>query len=374
MRANRYPEPVEPTVCRPDEVWRLLPDALAGRTVLRPVAYPDDAAEMRPDLPVTEPGAAVIVTTSGSTGTPKGVVLSAAALLASAAATRTRLGGPMRWYSPLPHHYVAGLMVQVRAIEAGTEPVALASDLSDLPGADRDEPRALSIVPTHLHRALDDPDLTARLAGFDAVLLGGAPAGPGLLDRARKAGITVVTTYGMSETSGGCVYDGIPLDGVDVSIDPDTARISLGGPTLFSGYRLRPDLTAEALVDGRLLTSDRGRFDGTTLQVTGRIDDVVISGGVNVDLAEVQRRLAELDHHPGIVITVPDPEWGVRIVLVTESPDTDLGQWRERLAATGLDRPALPRQVVSMVRLPRTASGKIDRQALVVALTSTTAH
>ncbi|MBO1030765.1 AMP-binding protein [Tessaracoccus sp. SD287] len=360
-----------PTVCRPDEILRLLPDALAGRAVLLPVKDSRDAEPLRPDLPVIEPGAAVIVTTSGSTGTPKGVVLSAAALLASAGATRERLGAAMRWYSPLPQHYVAGLMVLVRSLEAGTEPVLLASDLSDLPPADLAEPRALSIVPTHLHRALDDPETTGRLAAFDAVLLGGAPARPDLLDRARAAGIRVVTTYGMSETSGGCVYDGVPLDGVDVLVDPNDGRISLAGPTLFSGYRLDPGLTAETLVGGRLLTHDRGVWQDGRLHVTGRIDDVVISGGVNVDLAEVQRHLALVDPHPGVVVGVPDQEWGTRIVLVTESGETDLALWRQRLAGAGLARPALPRQVVTVFRLPRTVSGKIDRQALVAAVTRT---
>ena len=357
------------TVCSPDDVWRLLPEALAGRAVLLPVVEAVDAVALRPELPVTEPGAAVIVTTSGSTGSPKGVVLSAAAMLASASATRTRLGGPMRWYSPLPQHYVAGLMVLVRALEAGTTPVAVASDLSDLPSAEVDEPRALSIVPTHLHRALDDPRTTARLAGFDAVLLGGAPASAELLERARAAGISVVTTYGMSETSGGCVYDGVALDGVGVTLDEQSGRIILAGPTLFSGYRLEPELTAETLVDGRLLTRDRGTWQDGRLRVLGRLDDVVISGGVNVDLAQVQRHLGLIDPHPGLVIGVPDVEWGTRIVLVTESAETDLAAWRERLAGCGLGRAALPRQVVTMFRLPRTASGKIDRQALVAAVT-----
>ena len=364
---------MKPTVCSPDDLWRLLPRALSGEATLLPVPHPGDAAVMRPDVPVTEPGAAVIVTTSGSTGTPKGVVLSRDALLASARATRTRLGGPMHWYSPLPRHYVAGLMVLVRAFDAGTDPVLLAPDLADLPSADRDGPRALSIVPTQLHRALDDAELTARMAAFDAVLLGGAPARPDLLARAAAAGIRVVTTYGMSETCGGCVYDGVPLEGVGVALDQDTGRISLAGPILFSGYRLAPDLTAETLVNGRLVTRDRGAWVEGRLQVLGRIDDVVISGGVNVDLAEVQRRLTAIDQHPGIVLGVPDAEWGARIVLVTESPDDDLGGWRDRLAATGLDRPALPRQVIAVVRLPRTSSGKIDRQALIEAANAGTA-
>ena len=372
------------TVCAPDQVAGLLPDALAGRRVLLPVPEPGDAAALRPDLPA-EPDAAVIVTTSGSTGQPKGVLLSAAAMLASAAATRGHLGGPMRWYSPLPHHYVAGLMVLTRAIEAGTSAVTVARDLGDLPPAGLVEPRALSIVPTQLYRALDDPDLVERLAGFDAVLVGGAATQPDLVDRARKAGVRVVLTYGMSETCGGCVYDGLPLPGVEVDLEPEVGRVRLAGPMLFSGYRLDPELTAATLVDGQLLTRDHGEWVQGRLQLHGRLDDVVISGGVNVDLALVRQACEQLQPGHTAVVAVPDAEWGQRIVLVTDSPAADgtapldtadgtadeLAGWRDRLAATGLGRAALPRHLVRLSQLPRTSSGKIDAQALTDQLSAT---
>ncbi|MGD7733355.1 AMP-binding protein [Propionibacteriaceae bacterium G57] len=373
-----------PLVCSATQLPRLLPRALAGEVVLLPTQHTHEAAAMHPQVPVTEPGAAVIVTTSGSTGNPKGVVLSAKAMLASARATRTHLGGaPMHWYTPLPLHYVAGLMVLVRAHEAGTTPVLLDPHLGDLPAPHPTEKRALSIVPTHLHRALDDPAQVKKLAGFEVVLLGGAPAPAELLDRARTAGIRVVTTYGMSETSGGCIYDGVPLPGVEVGLDEGdgtdgSGRIRITGPMLFEGYRLDPDATAKALVDGRLITHDRGAWTPAGhLRVLGRIDDVVISGGVNVDLAEVQRHLAVVaPAQAAVVVGVPDEEWGTRVVLVTENPDNpasgtpaqpteDLAHWRDALAASGLGRAALPRQVVRVNRLPRTPSGKIDRQACI---------
>lgn len=331
-----------------------------------PVQRIEDANAMRPGVAL-EADAAIVVLTSGSTGTPKGVMLPASSLLASARATRERLGAPMRWYSPLPLHYVAGLMTLARAFEAGTEPVSVSSDLHDLPPAGLVEPRAVSLVPTQLHRVLEDPDLTERLAGFDAVLLGGAPAGRHLLERARERGLTVVTTYGMSETCGGCVYDGIPLDGVDVDLEPITGRVRIGGPTLFSGYRLDPEQTAESLQQGHLLTRDRGQWHEGRLHILGRVDDVVISGGVNVDLAEVQRVTSEELDHPAAVVGVPDEEWGTRVVLALETgrdEALDPLPWRETLAAAGLGRPALPRQVIGMVRLPRTESGKIDRRAI----------
>lgn len=356
-------------VCHPDELPALLPDALAGAGAILPVLDPKDAAPFHPDEDVDAPGTAVVVTTSGSSGDPKGVLLSASAMLASAAATRERLGGPMAWYSPLPRQWVAGLMTLVRAHEARTRAVAVRTDLADLPPASRDEPRALSIVPTHLHRAFDHPDVLERLRGFATILLGGAPASPDLLARARAAGLPVVTTYGMSETCGGCVYDGVPLPGVDVQADPATGRLSIGGPVLFSGYRLRPALTDQALVGSRMLTQDRGRVTKGRVEVVGRVDDVVITGGVNVDLARMQRVLDDLGERAAVV-AVPDAEWGQRIVLVVEDAaeatgtPPDLPQWRDRLGAAGVERPALPRQLVVTPRLPVTDRGKIDRQAL----------
>lgn len=362
-------------VCTPAELPALLPSALAGGEALLPVLRPDDAVALRPGLP-TLPGTAVIVTTSGSTGQPKGVELSAEAMLASARATRSALGVPMRWYSALPLQYVAGLMTLVRGEESGLGSALVASDLSDLPPADLVEPRGLSIVPTQLHRAVEDEAVVQRLAGFDAVLLGGAPASTELVDRARTLGIRVVRTYGMSETSGGCVYEGRPLPGVDLATDPGSGRLRIHGPMLFSGYRLNPEATEEALQDGWLLTNDRGRLEtdeeGRRLEVLGRVDDVVISGGVNVDLARVQRVVDELGV-VAAVVGVPDAEWGTRIVLAVETGTdealvdrdvTALEPWRRRLAERGLQTPALPRQVVALIRLPRTDSGKIDRRAV----------
>jgi O-succinylbenzoic acid--CoA ligase len=319
---------------------------------------------LRPEVPLAEPDAALVVATSGSTGRPKGVVLSRAALAASASATHERLGGPGVWHCALPTSYVAGVMTLVRAHFAGTEPVFAASDLHDVaPGAGR---HYLSVVPTQLHRALADETLTRRLAGFAAILLGGAAADPGLLGRARASGLNVVTTYGASETCGGCVYDGVPLPGVEVTLD--AGRVAIAGEVLFSGYRLDAAATASALVEGRFVTADRGAWDAEgRLLVLGRLDDVVISGGVNVDLAAAQRVADALLGTPeagGIVLVgVPDADWGTRVVAVTASGLTT-DDVRTRLAS-GLGRAALPQEVRRVGSLPRTAAGKIDRQALV---------
>ena len=186
---------------------------------------------------------ALVVTTSGTTGTPKGALLTAAALTASAAATHQRLGGPGSWLLALPAYHIAGLQVLVRSVLAGSVPVELdvsgGFDISELPSAVRrlgSGRRYASLVAAQLAKALTDPAAAAALAELDAVLIGGGPAPRPVLDAAAAAGIAVVRTYGMSETAGGCVYDGVPLDGVRLRVLPD-GRIAIGGATLAKGYR-----------------------------------------------------------------------------------------------------------------------------------------
>ena len=385
------------------EVLDSLRRSLAGSGVTAPL--PADRAErertvamLHPEIPVEEAGAAAVVATSGSTGRPRGVVLPRAALIASAEATHRRLGGPGSWVLALPTHYVAGLMVLVRALVADRPVLELDGRLDALAGLEPadDGPHYLSLVPTQLSRALADPDRSAALGRFDAVLLGGAAADPSLLAAAAAAGITVVTTYGMSETCGGCVYDGVPLDGVDVTADDD-ARLSIGGPTVFAGYRLDPAATAEALTGQRLLTRDRGAVgpDGR-VTVLGRIDDVVISGGLNVDLAAVERAVRAwaggvAGGGEAAVVGVPHPDWGTEVVAVVaelqnqaaitgSAPDERpgisvkgryfLSDLRTALSAT-LPGYALPRRLVVRRTLPRTSGGKIDRRQLIADLTAT---
>ena len=382
------------------EVLDSLRRSLAGSGVTAPL--PSDHAEreqtlamLRPEVEVEEAEAAAIVATSGSTGRPRGVVLSRSALIASAEATHRRLGGPGTWVLALPAHYVAGLMVLVRSLVADRAVVEVDSRLDALSSIElaEDGPCYLSVVPTQLTRALDDPARAAALRRFDAVLLGGSAADPALLDRAAAAGIAVVTTYGMSETCGGCVYDGVPLDGVDVTVD-DSGRLGIGGPTVFAGYRLDPVATADALVGGRLLTRDRGALgpDGR-VTVLGRIDDVVVSGGLNVDLAAVEQAVRAWagDEAAGVeaaVVGVPHPEWGTEVVAVVEEhnralvPAPALGPGSAlsmegrfflsdlRTALAGaLPAYALPRRLVVRNALPRTSGGKIDRRQLIADLT-----
>jgi O-succinylbenzoic acid--CoA ligase len=330
---------------------------------LRPLrgSTPDVVAALRDWLAVEPEPAPVIVETSGSTGRPKRVLLSRRALTASATATHERLGGPGRWLLTLPVSYVAGLQGVVRSLLAGHEPAVLGDRAFAEAAAGC---RYVSLVPTQLHRLLADAADREALAGFDAVLLGGGPKDPGLRARAEAAGVRVVATYGSSETCGGCVYDGVPLPGVEIDVDQqEGGRIRIRGAVLFDGYDGDPGLTAETLVDGWFLTSDLGRVDDGRLRVLGRVDDVVISGGVNVPTPAVARRLRA---HPDVraveVIGVDDPEWGQRVVAVVVGR-LSLGQARDWVAVEH-PRSWAPRDVVAVDALPMLDTGKVDRLRL----------
>ena len=331
-----------------------------------------DAARrvLRPGEPL-EAGADLVVVTSGSTGGGRGVLLSAAALRASGAATLDRLGGPGSWLLALPVSSIAGLQVLCRGALAGRPVVRLAPGgtlgdaVAGMPDGDR---RYTALVPTQLRRYLDAEP--AALRAFDAVLVGGAAADPALLARARAEAVAVVTTYGMTETAGGCVYDGRPLAGVGVRVDEE--GIALGGPTLALGYRGDPDATAAAFADGWFRTRDAGTLsaDGR-LTVHGRLDDVVVSGGVNVAPAAVEAALRE---HPDVADAVvfgrPDDEWGQRVVAaVVAAPGASprlavLRRWvGERLGA-----PAAPRELHSIAAVPTLHTGKPDRRAVAASI------
>jgi len=335
--------------------------ALEGGNPVAPIPDPRQLSALAVEEPVTEADAAVVVTTSGSTGDPKAVVLTRAALRFAVAATHERLGGPGDWVCALPTRHVAGLMTVARAVIAGTEVRFARGDLGDLPTATGRV--YVSLVAAQLDRALGDAGSTAKLRDYAAVLLGGGAVPAGLRERATEAGVQVVATYGMSETCGGCVYDGVPLAGVRVELDD--GRISLGGPMAFSGYRLRPRLTARVL-DGDLVhTQDRGRWADGRLQVLGRIDDVVISGGENVDLAAAQRVADTEFGEPAVVLlAVPDERWGTRVVAVTTGRLT-LAEVRDRLEPL-LGRAATPKELRRVGELAYTSIGKIDRTALLL--------
>ena len=362
----------------PEEVRHFLPRlsrALSGGAPL--MAVPSEEPERSQLLTGLGRGAvpwdtALVVPTSGSTGTPRLAVLSRAALATSADLTHRALGGPGRWLLALPTSRIAGLQVLVRSLRAGLVPAVVdvrepftaerfAQAVASLDLEAAEQPHYTALVPTQLQRLLDDGDGTEALWQLDAVLVGGAAASPRLLDRARAAGVTVVRTYGMTETCGGCVYDGVPLDGVEVDVD-GTGRVRLRGPVLFDGYLG----DAEVVVDGGwFTTSDIGHIDGGVLHVDGRVDNVIVSGGVKVPAEAVESALLDLpDVQDVVVVGVPDAEWGERVVAVVTA-STDLDVQRVRDTARGrIPTEWLPREVVHVEGLPALASGKADRDAV----------
>ena len=327
-------------------------------------------AALRPDEALESPEIALVVPTSGSTGPPKGALLTAAALTASATATAARLGGPGQWLLAIPATHIGGVQVLVRSLLAGTRPVVLdkgpftaasfVAASARLSGARR----YVSLVPTQLQRLVGVPAAQEALRSYDAVLLGGAAAPAALLEAASAAGARIVATYGMSETAGGCVYDGRPLDGVVVSIDGGLVR--LAGPVLCSGYRLRADLTAQAFSAGAFRTSDLGELlpDGT-LRVLGRADDVIVTGGEKVPPTAVEEALLR---HPSVVEVAvagtPDPEWGERVVafVVLRAPLT-LAEARDHVADR-LPRSWAPQGLREVLQIPLLDNGKINRAGL----------
>lgn len=336
----------------------------------RLVAAADVSAPLAAGEDDADDPTAVVVSTSGSTGPVKGALLPVSAMAASAAATAARLGGPGRWLLALPAHHVAGLQVLARSVAAGVEPVVLdlsggftaaafAAATSELGGGRR----YTSLVPTQLVRLLQQP---AALLAYDAVLVGGAATSPALLARARALGVRVVTSYGMSETSGGCVYDGVPLDRVGVRLD-ETGRVHLRGPVVARGYRSRPDLTAQVFVGGELRTDDLGELVAGRLRVVGRADEVLVTGGLKVAPTAVEDLLTALPSvREAVVVGVPDEQWGQLVVAVVVAADPGAPPSLDELRGAVPDRAAAPRRLVLVDAIPLRGPGKPDRAAAAV--------
>lgn len=349
---------------------------LGGRISLLPVPAEDKAQSalltttLRADDPIDDT-VGVVLSTSGTTGAPKGAMLTAAALVASAEATHERLGGPGRWLLALPAYHVAGFQVLVRSVVAGRPPVAVAAAVEPAGLTSAIEEmgqgrRYASLVAAQLDKALRDERATRALAGLDAALIGGGPMPTVVAERARHAGISVVRTYGMSETAGGCVYDGVPLPGVAVRV-ADGGRIALGGPMIAAGYRnpVTPDPFAEP---GWFCTDDVGAVDDCgVLRILGRTDDAISTGGLTVFPGVVEAALAT---HPAVaecaVFGVADERLGQRVVaavVVVPGTEVTLPELRSHTAAT-LPSTAAPRQLHVIDALPRRGIGKIDRREL----------
>ncbi len=361
----------------PPEVVKQMLEAIRPHDLLAPLEHDDIA---------------MVLATSGSTSTPRGVLLTRGALISSAVAFGNRFGTDSRWVISMPTHRVAGAMILVRSWVHGSpfevdpsvggaqqfnaatfaETTHRAREASMLDG----RRLMVSLVPTQISRLIDSGDIGLNaLRAYDVVLSGAAATPQPLLNRLREEDIKAVVSYGMSETSGGCVFDGQPLEGVTVSIgtqdDIEPGRISIGGPVIASGYRLRPDLDAVMFIDGRVQTQDVGKLDASNkLHVLGRLDDVVIVGGVNVSLSAVESLMR---HQPEIqdvaVIDVPDDLWGSLPIayIVASSGDVDREALVNDIRATiaqRISRAATPRSFSFINQLPMLDSGKIDRLGL----------
>ena len=330
-------------------------------------------------LPETvESGLGLIVETSGSSGKPKRVTLSREAILASANAAQIRLGGPGQWLLALPINFVAGANVLIRSLVADTQPVlmntsvpftaeAFARSASLMTGSRR----YTSLVPTQLTRlatALDDPFspsgkndfLLAQLRKFDAILVGGQAPQDEVIEQLTELGIKIVTTYGMTETCGGCVYDGVPLDGVKV--DLVGSRIRISGKVLASEIS---DASGTQLIEKSLLTNDLGEFDKAgLLHVLGRIDRVIVSGGLKISLDRVEELARTV---PGVAelaaTAIADAEWGQRVGIVyLGSPE--VADAIALALANDLGPAGKPVRVVRTDGVPKLPSGKHDLQAI----------
>jgi o-succinylbenzoate---CoA ligase len=315
--------------------------------------------------PVLADETAVVIATSGSTGVPKGVQLSAGAMMASATASLRRIGaGPgERWLCCLPTFHISGIGVLVRSLLTGTDPVLVPSVSPDVLAASGCA--HVSLVPTQLRRLLD---ASASPGLVRTVLLGGAAAADSLLAEAGAAGWRVITTYGMSETCGGCVYAGVPLDDVQVRLGP-RGQIEIAGPVLFSGYLGQPELTTAALDGGWFRTTDLGEQgpDGR-LVVRGRADDVINTGGEKVVPGEVEAVLGTCEGVADVVVIgLPDPEWGEAVTAFVVPADPGRPPQLDRLRSAVrevLPARAAPRNLVFVPEFPLLPSGKPDRAAL----------
>ena len=310
-------------------------------------------ASMQVDEPA-EDGDALVVATSGTSGEPKGVVLTHAAIAASAMATSERLGvDPQRdrWLACLPLAHVGGLSVVTRALATGTPLVVHdgfdATAVSQ--AAASDGVTLVSLVATALQRV--------DASRFRVIVLGGAAPPEDVPPNA-------VTTYGMTETGSGVVYDGVPLDGVEVRVE-SSGEILIRGPMLLRAYR---DGTDPKDADGWFATGDLGEIDSLSgrLRVFGRAGDLIITGGENVWPEPVEAILAEL---PGVadvaVIGRADDEWGQRVVAVIVPADSTRPPTLDALRAAVKEHIgpwAAPRAIELVDSIPRTALGKVRRR------------
>lgn len=368
-----------------DALWDPIDNALSGgspialvpqASALSPRAMTESIrATLDPDQPV-DANTCVVVSTSGSTGHPRGVCLSASALTVFASHVNALAGEDPTWVLAIPPTSIGGLNVLIRARATGRRPIAVSS----VGGADRftdsafaeaveaasahGRPVAVSLVPVQLPRLLESAIGRQALASCSLVLVGGAALAPQAARDCANAGISITTTYGMTETSGGCVLDGSALPGVQVRLDEPDGRIFISGPMLANGYR---DGSNEVLADGWLRTQDRGRWENGRLHVLGRLDDVVMINGVNVDLVAIEDRASD---HPALesAIAVPAVDSGITRIHLIYTGEVIALEELQAWIAHALGSPAAPYAAHRVDAFELTSSGKIDRRGTAASL------
>lgn len=367
--------PVDPA--NPLAIMPALEEALTGQRTLLPVPANDPARAnllrntLKPGAPIGD-DIALVVSTSGSTGTPKGAMLTPANLISSADATHQALGGEGQWLLAMPAAYIAGIQVLVRSMVAGVEPAFVdlshgfnvaefAARAHEL--AQTGERTYTALTPMQLAKATSTLQGIDALRTFDAVLVGGAATNPRLLESAAELRINVVTTYGSSETSGGCVYNGRPIAGARVKIVD--GRIHLGGPMVARSYHL---LDSPDLADGWFRTSDAGSLEGGVLTVLGRTDNVISSGGLKLHPEVLEAELLRIDGVTATcVIGKDDDRLGQRICAAytgsASVPDV-LGALADAEDAGRIAHWQIPKELKVVAALPQLGPGKVDRAAV----------
>lgn len=371
--------PVDPA--NPLAIVPALEEALTGQRTLLPVPSNDPARAnllrdtLKPGAPIGD-DIALVVSTSGSTGRPKGAMLTPANLIASADATHQALGGEGQWLLAMPAAYIAGIQVLVRSMVAGVEPAFIdlshgfnvaefAARAHEL--AQTGERTYTALTPMQLAKATSTLQGIDALRTFDAVLVGGAATNPRLLESAAKLRINVVTTYGSSETSGGCVYNGRPIAGARVKIVD--GRIHLGGPMVARGYHSVDSLPlADDLKDGWFRTSDAGLLENGVLTVLGRTDNVISSGGLKLHPEVLEAELLRIDGVTATcVIGKDDDRLGQRICAAytgsASVPDI-LDALGDAEDAGRIAHWQIPKELKVVAALPQLGPGKVDRAAV----------
>jgi O-succinylbenzoic acid--CoA ligase len=296
---------------------------------------------------------ALVVNTSGSTGSPKSVALSSSALIASTNSSNKYLGATPgdSWSLLLPTSHIAGLNVLIRATSLGTR-VIDNRNKDEYIDAD-----FISIVPTQLHKALTaDDKLLEHLTAAEAVLVGGAALSEKMKKEAASKHVKIITTYGMTEMSGGCVYNQKPLAGVEVKISSE-GLVELSGPMLASGYLDKDGSITSEFESGWFKSSDLGEFSNGVLKILGRSDDVIISGGEKISLLEVEESIKKIFPEVQIItFSLVDDKWGDKLCLASTSV---INQEELRIK---MDKLETPKEFFVFESIPKTSIGKPDRR------------